>query len=75
MFKFLKSNASTSSNPDELALVVGGHTNVDVEDDVGTEDGVHVNADSDNVSDHHDKSASADDEPVPVSVDIYDPTN
>jgi hypothetical protein len=37
MFKFLKSNASTSSNPDELVLVVvGEQNNVDVEDDVGT---------------------------------------
>ncbi|XP_047051212.1 zinc finger MYM-type protein 5-like [Lolium rigidum] len=76
MFKFLKSNTSTSSNPDELALVVvGEQNNVDVEDDVGTEDDVQVNADSDNVTDHHDKSASVDDEPVPVSVDIYDPAN
>ncbi|XP_047051748.1 uncharacterized protein LOC124657206 [Lolium rigidum] len=76
MFKFLKSNASTSSNPDELALVAVGEQNkVDVEDDVGTEDDVQVNADSDNVTDHHDKSASVDDEPVPVSVDIYDPVN
>jgi hypothetical protein len=76
MFKFLKSNASTSSNPDELALVVvEEQNNVDVEDDVGTEDDVQVNADSDNVADHHDKSASVDDEPVPVCVDIYDPAN
>jgi hypothetical protein len=36
MFKLLKSSASTSSNPDELALVVvGEENNVDVEDDVG----------------------------------------
>lgn len=76
MFKFLKSNTSTSSNPDELALVVvWEQNNVDVEDDVDTEDNVQVNADSDNVSDHHDKSASVDDEPVSVSVDIYDPVN
>lgn len=59
MFTFLKSNASTLGNPDELALVVvGEHNNVDVEDDVGTEDDIQVNADSDNVSDHHDKSTS-----------------
>ncbi|KAM0886901.1 hypothetical protein ACQ4PT_029373 [Festuca glaucescens] len=70
------SNASTSSNPDELALVVvEEQNNVDVEDDAGTEDDIHVNADSDNVSDHHDKSASVDDEPVPVNVDFYDPAN
>jgi hypothetical protein len=54
---------------------VGEQNNVDVKNDVGTEDDVQVNADSDNVTDHHDKSASVDDEPVPVSVDIYDPTN
>jgi hypothetical protein len=76
MFKFFKSNTSTSTNLDELALVVvGEQNNVDVEDDVCTKDEVHANTDSDNVSDHHDKSASVDDEPVPIGVDIYDPTN
>ena len=70
----MKSNTSTSRNPDELALVlVGDQSNVDLEDDTGIEDNAEINADDDNVSDHGDKSASVDDEPV--SVDIYDPAN
>jgi type VI protein secretion system component VasA len=43
--KKFKSNMSTSRNPDELALVfVREQTNVDPEDNVGTQDDVHINA-------------------------------
>jgi hypothetical protein len=73
---FLKSNTGTSRNPDELALVVvGEQNNVDPEDNVGTEEDVHINADDDNVSNHDHESANVDDEPEPVSVDIYNPAN
>jgi hypothetical protein len=74
--KFLKSNTSTSRNPDELALVlVEEQNNIDPEDNVGTQDDVHINATDDNVSNHHDESANVADEPEPVSVDIYNPAN
>jgi hypothetical protein len=74
--KFLKTNTSTSRNPDELALVLmGKQNNIDPGDNGSTEDDVHINADDDNVSNHDDKFANVDDELEPVSVDIYNPAN
>lgn len=77
--KFLASNPTTSKNPDELALVlVEEPSNVNLEDDIHTEDNVDIDADDNNVSDHdHNssptESATVDEEPV--HVDIYDPAN
>jgi ribosomal protein L35 len=81
LHKFLKSNASSLRNPDELALVlVEEQSNVDLEDGIAAEDNVDINADDNNVSDHDHvfnssstESPSVDEEPV--SVDIYDPVN
>lgn len=77
--KFLASNPTTSTNPDELTLVlVEEPSNVNLEDDIHTEDNVDIDADDKNVSDHdHNpspmESASVDEEPI--HVDIYDPVN
>ena len=81
IYKFLKSNMSTSKNPDELALVlVGEQSNVNLEDEINTEDNVNTNADDNNMSDHKPvfnssptESTSVDEEPI--HVDIYDPAN
>jgi hypothetical protein len=78
--KFLKSNTSTSTNPDELALVLAeDQDKVDLENKV-SEDNVNINADDNNVSDHEHvfnssptDSHSADEKSV--SVDIYDSIN
>ena len=44
--KFSKSNTSTSKNPYELALVrIGGQTNVNLQDEINTEDKIDMNAD------------------------------
>jgi hypothetical protein len=61
----LKSNTSTSRNPDQLALVLAAdQNNVDPENEV-PQDNINIDADDNNASDHEE----------PVSVDIYDPAN
>ena len=83
LFKYYKSDTSTPTNPDELAIVlVGDQTDGNPEDDghTPTEGNVDVNMDDSNVSDHEPifnsyavESTSVDEEQV--SVDIYDPSN
>ena len=84
LFKYYKSNTSTSRNPKELAIALADdQTNANREDDghTPTEYDVDIDMDDTNVSDHEPifnssaaESASVDEEPV-ITVDIYDASN
>ena len=79
IFKYHKSNMSTSKKLDELVLVLAnGQTNANLEDDghTPTEDYVDIDMDDTNVSDHEPmfnsfaiEFANVDDEPV-IIMDI-----
>ena len=79
--KFLKSNTSTSRDPDALAIVAAEElANANLEDQDHMEDNVNIDVDEHNVSDHEHIFNSNETEPTiidedPVSIDIYDPRN
>jgi len=81
--KFFKSNTSTTTNPDEWAIVpVEEQTTHPEEEDEGpVEDNVGIDTDDNNVSDHEPifnsptmESTRVDEEPV-FTIDMYDPVN
>jgi hypothetical protein len=79
--KFLKSNTSTSRDPDALAIVaVEEPANANLEDEDHMEDNVDIDMDEHNVSDHEHTFSLNETEPTivdddPVSIAIYDPRN
>ncbi|XP_066323956.1 uncharacterized protein [Miscanthus floridulus] len=81
LHKFLKSNTSTSRDPDALAIVVAEEpANANPEDQDHMEGNVNIDVDEHNVSDHEHVFNSNETEPTiidedPVSIDIYDPRN
>jgi hypothetical protein len=81
LHKFLKSNTSTSKDPDALVIVaVEEPTNANPKDRAHMEDNVDIDMDEHNVSDHEHVFNLNETEPTIVdedlvSIDIYDPRN
>jgi hypothetical protein len=80
LHKFLKSNTSTSRNPDELALVIIRKQSDVNQDNEVPKDNIENNQEDNNLSDHEPKFSSSHTEfpsvdEEPVSVEIYNPLN
>jgi hypothetical protein len=79
--KFLKSNTSTTTNPDEWTIVPVEEQTMHVEDEGPIEDNVGIDTNDNNVSDHEPvfnsptmESTCVGEEPV-FTMDIYDLAN